>query len=284
MGKHPRFSDRVGATQINQEILVESISIPLKNLLWNYIYQSLMHQGKPIYSTQNIKYLLTNYYKFPIDKLPQFATENAEILRNQIFLKESKWYQIYNLIEFINENTGLGELILHTSRTEFQKNINEILEEELSGYRFIDGKLVPITNSTEISCIELILNSEKDIQGVKEHIHTALSLLSQKPSPDYRNSIKESISAVESISLILSGNLKSSFRKALDVINEKLGLHGGFREGILNLYGYASDEDGIRHAILEEKEIGFDEAYYMLITCSAIVNFLISKANHKGLI
>ncbi len=41
----------------------------------------------------------------------------------------------------------------------------------------------------------------------------------------------------------------------------------------LKLYGYSSDEDGIRHAILEEKEIGFDEAKFMLVACSGFVNY-----------
>jgi len=46
----------------------------------------------------------------------------------------------------------------------------------------------------------------------------------------------------------------------------------------------ASDENGIRHAILEELNIGFDEAKFMLITCSALVNFIISKAAKNGLL
>jgi hypothetical protein len=72
--------------------------------------------------------------------------------------------------------------------------------------------------------------------------------------------------------------------KALAKLDSIVKFHGGFKAGLLSLYGYTSDEDGIRHAILEEKDIGFDEAKFMLITCSALVNFIISKANKHNLL
>lgn len=43
-------------------------------------------------------------------------------------------------------------------------------------------------------------------------------------------------------------------------------------------------EDGIRHAILEEPNVGFHEAKFMLVACSAFVNFLISKAEAASLL
>jgi hypothetical protein len=67
-------------------------------------------------------------------------------------------------------------------------------------------------------------------------------------------------------------------------LSKKTELHGALKSAFNKLYGYTSDEDGIRHAILEEKEVGFDEAKYMIVACSAFVNFLISKAAATGLL
>ncbi|WGS63939.1 hypothetical protein [Marinitoga aeolica] len=52
------------------------------------------------------------------------------------------------------------------------------------------------------------------------------------------------------------------------------------------LYGYTSDEKGIRHALLEGEStnISFDEAKFMLVSCSAYVNYLIEKVSKIGLI
>ena len=67
-------------------------------------------------------------------------------------------------------------------------------------------------------------------------------------------------------------------------MSKKTELHGTLKSAFKQLYGYTSDEDGIRHAILEDKKVGFDEAKYMIVACSAFVNFLISKAEAAGLL
>ena len=49
------------------------------------------------------------------------------------------------------------------------------------------------------------------------------------------------------------------------------------------IYGYTNVNDGIRHAYSEvsENNIGEEDARFMLISCSAFVNYLISKAQNK---
>ena len=57
-----------------------------------------------------------------------------------------------------------------------------------------------------------------------------------------------------------------------------LDIHPAFQMAIKKLYGWTSDESGVRHAengkILTVNE---EEARYMLIQCSALVNYIISK-------
>jgi hypothetical protein len=52
----------------------------------------------------------------------------------------------------------------------------------------------------------------------------------------------------------------------------------------VKLYGYTSDDSGIRHAILDQPTVGFDEAKFMIVSCSAFVNYLIAKAGAVGLL
>jgi len=59
-------------------------------------------------------------------------------------------------------------------------------------------------------------------EGVAERIDTALALLGKKPEPDYRNSIKESISAVEAVVKLLTGEKSGGIDKAIAVL-EKSG-------------------------------------------------------------
>src|SRR5690606_4111676 len=103
----------------------------------------------------------------------------------------------------------------------------------------------------------------------------ALELMSNREEPDYRNSVKESISAVEAACNIIVGE-NTTLGQALKRL--KLPDPGAFQAGMLKLYGYACDADGIRHALLEKSEIDQAEARYFLVICSAFVNYLIARS------
>ena len=67
------------------------------------------------------------------------------------------------------------------------------------------------------------------------------------------------------------------------MLKEKTGLHKALRAGFIKLYGYTCDEEGIRHCIMDEPNVGLAEAKYMLVACSAFVHFLIMKADEAGI-
>ena len=72
--------------------------------------------------------------------------------------------------------------------------------------------------------------------------------------------------------------------KALKLIEDTVGLHPALKKGFSSIYGYTSDEGGIRHAMIDDNPCEFDDAKYMLVSCSAFVNYLIMKASKAGLI
>ena len=47
------------------------------------------------------------------------------------------------------------------------------------------------------------------------------------------------------------------------------GLHAALKNGFSSIYGYTSDEGGIRHAMIDDNPCDFDDAKYMLVSCSA---------------
>jgi len=66
-------------------------------------------------------------------------------------------------------------------------------------------------------------------------------------------------------------------------IGDKIELHKALKTGFSNLYGYTSDADGIRHPMLEKANPPSEDAKYMLISCSAFINYLIAKAKKAGI-
>lgn len=106
----------------------------------------------------------------------------------------------------------------------------------------------------------------------------ALDMLADRSSPDYRNSIKESISAVESVAQIITGDSSATLGSALKVIERKGSMHPALKASLSSLYGHTSDADGIRHAMLEASSLSFINAKFMLVACRAFINYLIEKA------
>lgn len=162
---------------------------------------------------------------------------------------------------------------------------NTILERELSAYRFVGRKIIEITTEEEIAEVEQALEISSSLKPVADHLDSALNLLADRKSPDYRNSIKESISAVEAISSLITGSTTASLGDALKQLEKKktVDMHPALKESLNKLYGYTSDAEGIRHALLKESNLDFEDAKFMLVSCSAFVNYLKAKSSKAGI-
>jgi hypothetical protein len=270
-----RFSERIGIIKAKDSIQINSIDSDLKNGLWNVFDSYYLEEFRDRFVKKSNKYefildIWHSFFKRTIDEIPSSIIQVKSEIKAWFF--QCEWYETYDFIEFCTKN----DLFDIESIISFYNNI---LEREVSGYRFINGLISPITNKSEIDEIDQAIDDakNKNLVGVKTHLENSLRMLSDRKTPDYRNSIKESISAVESISKILSSTSKNSLGSALDKIKGKINLHPALEKGFKQIYGYTSDSDGIRHALMEESTCDFEDAKYMLVSCSAFVNYLISK-------
>jgi len=277
-----KFSERTGIVKAKDSIQLDYIDIDLKNGLWNAFQIFYLDRIKYEWLNQSpyntfFKDLWHIFFKLPLDTLDNWTDNTKKQLREWFF--DWDWFKIYDFIEFISRIDS------PTDNKKFIFFCNDILEKEISGYRFINGLIAPITNKTEIKEIDTAIENaeEKKLIGVKTHLESALKKLSAKDSPDYRNSIKESISAIESIAKVISNNEKDSLSGALNKIKGKINLHPSLERGFKHIYGYTSDADGIRHALTEESTCDFEDAKYILVSSSAFVNYLIIKANKAGI-
>jgi hypothetical protein len=277
-----RFSQRIGKRPVKTVLQIESMDDDLKNRLWNSILEDFFdqisdHKDYSFSESDKIKvckYIWKEFFKRPIDKLPKLMMSSAvssngviEDIREWYF--KAEWFEIYDFIEFI----------INISPN-FHERCNQILVSEISGYRIINGLVVQITSEEEVQEIEEALNDDNQFKSVNTHLRAALDFLADKKNPDYRNSIKESISAVESLSLKLAGNANGKFSDALTAIDKEIGLHGSLKKAFMALYGYTSDSGGIRHALSDEDVTPtFEDAKFMLVSCSAFINYLKAKMN-----
>ena len=150
---------------------------------------------------------------------------------------------------------------------------NRILEEEVSGYRILNKLVVPITSEMELATINEAQNTPYD--SVNTHINKALKLFADRKKPDYENSIKESISAVEAMCCIITGmtGAQATLGNAMKKLKDNgVHIHSAMEKAYASLYGYTSDENGIRHGGTDFTNAPSEDAKYMLVSCSAFVN------------
>lgn len=278
-----RFSERYGHVPVRAVLQVDGVDENLRNRLWNLSRGSFFYSVPP-FKTMSTDFLRNNdsiyrlfqnlwhnFFKRTVDTIPDSYIDAVAEIRQHI--EECEWYEVYDLVEFLSDFES----------EKFDNLVNEVLKEEMSGYRLISGRIVQITNEEEIAAIEQALSLSDALKPVREHLNQSLALLADRKMPDYRNSIKESISAVESLSKIISKQPKATLGPALNVVEKKTKFHSDLKEAFQKLYGYTSDAQGIRHALMDEPTLDFEDAKFMLVSCSAFVNYLVVKAQKAGI-
>ena len=264
------FSRRNGYNNILN--VLETASQILKKRIYSAFYKR-EYNGYDIYNrnTTGIEDMMIEMginYKHPGNRI--YKEENEEKLREAI-INNKEWHTIFDFIE--------KYLKICDNSIEMEKEFNRILESENSAYRICNKMVIPITNELEIKEIKAALNIE-EADSVRIHIEKALKLFSNIERTDYENSIKESISAVESMCCIITeekgknATLGNALKKLKD---RKIYIHSAMEKGFLALYGYTSDESGIRHGGIDFTNANFEDAKYMLVSCSAFVNYLMEK-------
>ena len=163
----------------------------------------------------------------------------------------------------------------------FAQELNEGFEKIQYGYRIINNHVSPITNADEIEEIEKATNEASD--NVKEHLTRAVQYLSNKANPDYRNSIKESISAVEAF--CYQYTKKNTLTDSLKVLDKKGILHPMLKELLGTFYNYASAKNtGSRHGWADYENSfapTYNEAKFMLVSCASFINYLKGKFSEE---
>lgn len=276
------FSQRKGLKPVKSVIQVESIDEELRTGLWNALN---LFYWPPSGTTHLFpdtvalcKLLWIYYFKKPLEGISNYWPHTFEEIRKYFF--DCQWHEVYDFVEFVANNYPDEDKRVNPKFVDF---CNAMLERELSAYRFVGGVITQITSEEEIVEIEKAL--QVPLKPVTAHLKTALDFFADRKSPDYRNSIKESISAVEAISKLITGDKKATLGEALKIIEKKskVELHAALKKAFDSLYGYTNDAQGIRHALLKESNLDFEDAKFMLVSCSAFVNYLVAKSAKAGI-
>ena len=116
------------------------------------------------------------------------------------FIEDStkQWYEKLDLLEKVINyleqcSHNIEKHYYWSVKRDFTERLNPDFERLHYAYRIVDNKIVEISSKEEIESIEKALADSPS--NIREHLNKALEHYSKRPEGDYRNSIKESISA-----------------------------------------------------------------------------------------
>lgn len=222
-----------------------------------------------------LKNLLADVYSYTVNWSASVTYANAKAIINDT-ISTDDYASVLSVIEYITQMVQMQPYrnVSYKGRTyTAQQAYNFIMQQEYMGYRLIKGQARPITDENEVSAVQETVDIK--YSDVKQHISKALNFLSDRQAPDYANSIKESISAVERMCSIILGKATTLVDALKHLEDSGVKIHPALKGAFIKLYGYTSDASGIRHAgELGGPDSTFEEAKFMLISCCAFINYL----------
>lgn len=283
------FSERYGYTRPSEILIRETLTPAIENAICS-CYDMLDKYLIDNFSTNDETYenmelfLWTNFLNQRRNMCFGEYGGVRVVATNVLSDDHRAWYQKLNMVEmsvkwlydYAEKNPSHGDVPGY-----FTSMINREFERLNFAYRFVDDEIVEINSEEEIETIERALNNSE--RNIRLHLHTALDLLAKKPEGDYRNSIKESISAVEAICRELTG--KNTLGEALNDMDRRgMMIPPALKQAFEKLYGYTCNkETGIRHALMDEDSTyipSYAEALFMMVSCSAFINYIYAKQAH----
>ncbi len=288
------FSQRQGLEPLPEPMQLEELSDNLRREIWNATrrFLTMDRSGNdpamrrlgalPDRQTPSIiRKVLGEFLKLPHDEIHaniQFNEQHPKYTETKEIILSGAFNRALDFIEIV------ANLPYETKGTNnFIGTIQQQFEQHAAAY-WLDTSSRPFQFSPRSSkeegeatqqAIKAIRKS--GIKGASTHLREAAKHINAQRFAD---SVRDSIHAVESVACVIAQKENVTLGKALDSL-EKAGLlkHAALKEAFKKLYSYTSDEEGIRHALLEQDspDVGLDEAVFMFGACASFAAYLVNK-------
>lgn len=279
------FAQRMGLRPVRSLTQTDALDNETRTELWNIVlvtFRTLAEKDYVSGAAQSVTSSMWAWeFKKPRDEQPDDNRVWGQV-KGQVLSGE--WFDALDIIEaYVGYLERFATWHSDSLASQAVEAINDIFESHLVGFRFISRKIVPLDSDVDADAVAEAIKASRDFAGARAHLQRASELLADRKSPDYPNSIKESISAVEAVvrKVTQESTLGAGLKK-LQVSG--ITIHPALEGAWSKMYGWTSDANGIRHAAVEPADADQSIAKYMLVTCSAFVTYLIEAGRKVKLI
>jgi hypothetical protein len=280
--KQMTFEQAEGVEPMPSQLKLGELSDQLRSALWAAVHHSLRlsrrtrDYAKPVLGTPWSEILHDMFVYRSHRMTDEFSSRfDAIVAEVKKIFAEGNYIEVFGWLQWV--------LRRRDCPAGFAESIEYALEVGHAPYRIIDRKtIVPIGSKQEHETIKraFVDLSATEFGGARAHLSEAAAELTQG---NCSASIRESIHSVESVARMLEPS--GEFSKALAKLESKIAIHSALKSGFGSIYGFTSDEKGIRHPLLDKPVAAVDEAdaLFMLGACAAFVSYLINKARMANL-
>ena len=282
------FSQAQGYAELPRPLRLETISNQARVSLWNLLFSHAADEGygssegivvvfggspefRPPWE-DILSDLHCNHFTLPIDEFRATSRYFRELYREPL-LERLTFNQVFDLLQAIMQHPRCPET--------FTEGVATIFENCRLAYVVNTQQpvtIVPATTQQEGAAVTQAMQQLGDagLAGAGSHLREASQCINRS---DWPGAIRESILAVESVARQLDPEASRTLDPALRSLENQVELHPALKSAFSKLYGYTSDEQGIRHALLDDAQsrAGKDEALFMLSACAAFCSFLLRK-------
>ena len=276
------FSQAYGYEELPQPLKLEEISAGARTKLWSLLYdyvdsESVIPEFSGPVVSGNWRVILLFLH---VDHYERALDEFDDSMKN--FIGEYKQKFMFGRF---NEVFDLLLAIMRQPECpqEFIRLVTVVFKESRLAYVVDVGPPPTIYPAVTREEGEAVLQATADLSnaglsGAVNHLRKAADCINQGDPP---GAVREGIHAVESAARSLDPNART-LEPALRSLEKAGGLHPALKQAFSNLYGFASDEEGIRHALIDNPQanVGQDEAVFMLGACASFSSYLARK--HRG--
>jgi hypothetical protein len=276
------FEQAEGAEPLPSQLKLKEVSPELRALLWR-VFHHLLADARASYPRDTLdgEFVQVLYdwhvgrcFRAADEFKPSYEYWTEEL---KLLFMQGHYTKVFGFVEWV---------LRHVDKPyELEIAVTNVLRKSGAAYAVFDGDtIIPIGSEAEYETVARAFAdvAASEFYGARTHLRNAGSELT---AGSYGPSIRESINAVEAVARVLEPKAKT-LPPALSKLEKSARMHPALRTGFSNLYGFTSDEGGIRHALLDEPVAQVDEtdALYMLGSCAAFVSYLINKARQAGLL
>lgn len=274
------FAQAEGLAPLPSQLRLKELSPAMRSRLWAEVHFQLQFQDQGrYYLSTSVFRVLQDWYVDEqhgfVDDLSAARDSWVDALR-PIF-EEGSYVDVLGLIQY---------WVRHQSASpQFVQQVERALISTGSAYRLINRRTIaPISSEENAQALSASLSTVagSGLAGAKAHLEAAAAALNRN---DYPGSVRESIHAVDAAARMLAPESKD-LGPTLTKLAESGYIHGAMKSAFSALYGYTSDEKGVRHSLLFSAEAQVDEedALFMFGACASFCAYLVRKGQQLKLI